>query len=83
MLLTHNSGVQRIFKRLLAERGVTLHLQADVVGVEEEEGGGWLLVRDGRRLPFHECMWCTDGAPQSQWQQQQQQESQPAASEPD
>ncbi len=61
ILQTHNAGVQQRFERVLADRGVTLHRQAQVVEVT----AGGLRTQGGDTLPADEIVWVTNagGAP--------------------
>lgn len=61
LLPTHNAGVQQRFTRLMAQRGLTLHLNAEVVSYD----GLQLHTRDGRVFDAHDVMWVTQagGAP--------------------
>ncbi len=61
VLPTHNAGVRRRFKRILAERGVHVHLSTRVAealptGVRDEAG---------REHPLDEILWTTQAAAQS------------------
>lgn len=61
VLSTHNAGVRRRFARVLRERGVQVHLGAEVVRVH----GGALHCRDGQVVNVDETLWVTQagGAP--------------------
>ena len=61
ILPTHNAGVQRRFERVLEERGVRVHRQAQVVEVT----AGGLRTQSGETLPADEIVWVTNagGAP--------------------
>ena len=71
ILPTHNPGVQDIFMRTLAERGVQVHTGSPVreVLADKQPGGageGRLLqLAQGQAGPFDEVMWVTQaGGPQ-------------------
>jgi selenide, water dikinase len=55
VMRTHNSGVQRRFASVLAERGVHLHLGSPVVEVRVGE----LHCANGAVVPTDETMWVT------------------------
>ena len=61
ILPTHNGGVQKRFATVLAQRGVTVHLNAEVVQVNAKE----LVSSDGKTLATDEVVWVTraGGAP--------------------
>ena len=61
ILPTHNGAVRRRFERVLAERGVKVHLGAEVTQVD----AGRLLCANGSVLEADEIMWVTQagGAP--------------------
>ena len=61
VLPTHNAGVRARFARVLAARGVQVHLGAEVVRVE----GGALHCRNGSVVTVDETLWVTQagGAP--------------------
>jgi selenide,water dikinase len=61
VLPTHNARVRRKFESVLAERGVQVHLQAEVTRVE----AGCLLCANGATVAADEIMWVTQagGAP--------------------
>jgi selenide,water dikinase len=61
ILPTHNPGVRRRFERALAERGVTLHRNAEV----REVSAGGLVSADGQHWQADEVVWVTQagGAP--------------------
>jgi selenide, water dikinase len=52
---THNRGVQQRFARVLHERGVHLHLNAEIARVE----AGGLLTAQGQRHQADEIIWVT------------------------
>ena len=58
LLPTHNSAVRGAFGRVLAERGVAVHLDAQV---ERVEAGG-VVMAGGRRLDAEEVIWVTRAA---------------------
>ncbi|HET6718498.1 MAG TPA: FAD-dependent oxidoreductase, partial [Rhodocyclaceae bacterium] len=55
ILATHNAQVRRSFERVLAERGVKVHRDAEVV----EVGAGRLLTRGGESLLADKIVWVT------------------------
>ena len=55
---THNAWVRRHFTRVLGERGVRLHVNAEVV----ELAAGRLQTRDGAVLQADEVVWVTQAA---------------------
>jgi selenide,water dikinase len=55
ILPTHNARVRRRFERVLAERGVNLHRDAEVVAV----AAGQLTTKNGDTLPADEIVWVT------------------------
>lgn len=61
ILPTHNAAVRGAFARVLAERGIVLHRDAEVTAV----AAGRLQVRDGEALDADEIVWVTQagGAP--------------------
>jgi selenide,water dikinase len=61
ILPTHNRGVRRRFERVLAERGVTVHRDAEVRAVSNQG----LTIADGQTLVADEVLWVTQagGAP--------------------
>ncbi|MCO5124058.1 MAG: selenide, water dikinase SelD, partial [Rhizobacter sp.] len=61
ILPTHNPGVRQRFTRVLTDRGVTLHRDAEVTQVSS----GRLTSADGRTWPADEVVWVTQagGAP--------------------
>ncbi|MCF8156773.1 MAG: selenide, water dikinase SelD [Rhodoferax sp.] len=61
VLPTHNPRVRHKFARVLAERGVQVHLKCDVIEVQP----GQLRCANGTLVPADETMWVTQavGAP--------------------
>jgi selenide,water dikinase len=61
VLPTHNAGVRKRFARVLAARGVQVHLGAEVVRVQ----GGQLHCANGAAVNVDETLWVTQagGAP--------------------
>jgi len=55
ILPTHNAAVRRSFESVLKLRGVTLHLDAEVVSVDENR----LQTRRGEALQADEIVWVT------------------------
>jgi len=56
LLPSHNRRVRGLFKRIFAERGITLAAGSAVVRVEP----GVLIGADGRRIAFDEALWVTE-----------------------
>ena len=59
ILPTHNKGARRRFSRVLAERGVEVHLDARVTHV----AAGRLEVAAGESFDVDEVIWATEAAP--------------------
>ncbi|MEW6303133.1 MAG: selenide, water dikinase SelD [Verrucomicrobiota bacterium] len=59
VLPTHNARVQRIFTRILGERGVRVHLNHRVVEVK----AGELICQPGERVAFDTLLWVTNASP--------------------
>lgn len=61
ILPTHNGAVRRAFESVLAERGVSVHLDAEVSRVD----AGHLRTRSGQGMDADEIVWVTQagGAP--------------------
>ncbi|MET0539928.1 MAG: selenide, water dikinase SelD [Xanthobacteraceae bacterium] len=55
LLATHNQSVARIFKRVLEERRVELHLDSEVVAVES----GCVRCASGAAIALDEIIWVT------------------------
>ncbi len=55
ILPTHNAAVRRAFERVLAERGVAIHRDAEVIAVASDG----LQVRGGETLAADEIVWVT------------------------
>ena len=55
ILPTHNAKVRAKFRRVLAERGVSVYTGSPV----EEVGSGWLRLRNGSQYPLDEILWVT------------------------
>ncbi|CAE8618895.1 unnamed protein product [Polarella glacialis] len=69
----HSRSVSNLMRKVVDERGIVVHtaLAAQKV-VKASDGKKEMLVcvtpfpaNDECRLPFDECIWCTDGAPQA------------------
>jgi selenide,water dikinase len=56
LLPSHNAGVRRAMRRIVDRRGIVLHTEAEVVGVERDG----LCCADGRRIGFDELLWVTE-----------------------
>jgi len=65
LLTQHNKKVQDVFKRILAERGITLFLSKKVVNTDMDNASGILTCEDGFQIPFDECVWCTSASCQN------------------
>ncbi|MDX1457044.1 MAG: selenide, water dikinase SelD [Marinobacter sp.] len=61
LLPSHNSRVRATFERILAERGVQVHLNARIERVSPEG----LVTDDGRTLAMDEVLWATRASGQS------------------
>lgn len=61
LLPQHNPGVRSLAQKAMRERGVELLEGYDVSHVES----GLIRCRDGRSIPYDDCIWCTQGRPQS------------------
>jgi selenide,water dikinase len=55
ILPTHNAAVRRTFERVLAQRGVALHVDAEVVRVESNR----LMTARGESVDADEIVWVT------------------------
>jgi selenide,water dikinase len=55
ILPTHNAAVRRAFAKVLAERGITVHLDAEVA----EVAAGQLRTRAGAAVAADEILWVT------------------------
>lgn len=55
ILPTHNAAVRRRFEQVLAQRGVAVHVDAEVVRVES----GRLVTRAGQSVAADEIVWVT------------------------
>ena len=62
ILPTHNAKVRARFRRVLAEREVSVHAGSPV----EEVGSGWLRLKSGDKFPLDEILWVTQ-ARAAQW----------------
>lgn len=62
LLVQHNTGVRRIFQRILREKGIDVHYKTTVVDVKPTESGKKVTVsKDGVfEIQFDECLWCTN-----------------------
>lgn len=60
----HSPAAQAVFARILADRGVEVHLSCEVVGVDTHEGQAYLVCSNGTRVQCDECVWCTSAASQ-------------------
>ena len=67
LLESHNKKVRKIFTRIMKERNVEVHNNANAVGVENVEGSCVKMLKLSneeasslhQRIVFHECLWCT------------------------
>eukprot|EP00903_Cladosiphon_okamuranus_P015210 g14058.t1 len=65
VLSSHNRRVQKVLKRVLAERKVEVHTGKEVVDVRDPPEGvaggvGTLVCSDGTEISFSEAIWCTN-----------------------
>ena len=65
----HNDNVVKIITRLMVEKGIEFHLNADIIDSEEyvdSKGDSVknLIASDGRRFCYDEAVWCTQAAAQ-------------------
>jgi selenide, water dikinase len=58
LLPTHNARVRKKFQRILAERGIAVHIDHEVVRVEP----GRIVCRDGATLAIDEILWVTQAS---------------------
>src|SRR5207248_10646313 len=58
LLPSHNNRVQRLFGRILAERGIRVVANNPIVRVES----GRLIAADGAEIGFDEALWVTEAA---------------------
>ena len=54
-----NVHVQRMIKTVMREKGVTVHLGVEIVGVAREADECFLVGLRGQRIPYDEAIWCT------------------------
>ncbi|GIL87856.1 hypothetical protein Vretifemale_15848 [Volvox reticuliferus] len=59
LLPGHPPHVRRLVRQLLAQRGVEVRSGDAVTGVRPRE----LLLHSGERVPYDECLWCTEASP--------------------
>jgi selenide,water dikinase len=74
VLSSHPARVQRIFRRVLRERGIRVHYDSEVVDVVGKmrgsssrgggDSGGILVTINNEKIEFDECVWCTSAATQ-------------------
>eukprot|EP00041_Stephanoeca_diplocostata_P024691 m.632291 g.632291 ORF g.632291 m.632291 type:complete len:1029 (+) comp22577_c0_seq16:102-3188(+) len=67
----HSTATSAVFAKILAERGVDVRLQHEVVRQESRTDGDTegsstqvLVCANGVRVPFDECIWCTNAGAQ-------------------
>lgn len=61
LLPQHSPGVRALAERALASRGVAVRYGCEVIGCDD----GQVRCACGLMVPFDECIWCTQGSPQS------------------
>ncbi|CAK9045054.1 unnamed protein product [Durusdinium trenchii] len=61
LLPQHTAGARALAMMVLKEKGIELYSGYEVSHAET----GVLRCRDGRSLKYDECIWCTQGSPQS------------------
>lgn len=65
LLPSHNDSVRNIFRRILNERNINIHLGADAIGLDQDDLGGkkHLKLSSNSKtvesISFDECLWCT------------------------
>eukprot|EP00931_Biecheleriopsis_adriatica_P055737 TRINITY_DN33020_c0_g1_i1.p1 TRINITY_DN33020_c0_g1~~TRINITY_DN33020_c0_g1_i1.p1 ORF type:complete len:952 (-),score=188.51 TRINITY_DN33020_c0_g1_i1:44-2845(-) len=61
LLPQHTPGVRALAEKALRERCITLYTGYDV----SHAASGLLHCKDGRTLPYDDCIWCTQASPQA------------------
>jgi len=67
----HSSNVSSLMRKIVDERGIVVHAGLSAENVKASKQGQNTLCCTRRQeggeisLPFDECIWCTDGAPQA------------------
>eukprot|EP00434_Breviolum_minutum_P025446 symbB.v1.2.022485.t1/scaffold1990.1/size93476/4 len=61
MLPQHTPGARALASKAMRDKGIELYSGYEVSHAE----GGLLHCKDGRTLSYDECIWCTQGSPQS------------------
>lgn len=62
LMPSHNETVREMVQTLLAEKGIVVYRNADVVDVDTATGE--LIASDGTRIQYDEAIWCTDAVAQ-------------------
>jgi len=57
----HNEQIRAIFTKLLAERSIEVLNECEATDVSATE----VVCKTGKRVPFTECIWCTQASAQS------------------
>merc|ERR1712232_828082 len=60
LLPQHTPGARALAEKTLRERGIQLEVGYDASHADS----GKLHCKDGRTLPYDDCIWCTQGSPQ-------------------
>lgn len=61
LLEQHNTGVRRIFQRILVERCIEVRYNTQITSTRILESGKKVAVSDsGDAIEFDECLWCTN-----------------------
>ena len=61
LLEQHNTGVRRIFRRILAERNIEVRYNTQVTSTRILESGKKVAIStNGDTIAFDECVWCTN-----------------------
>jgi selenide,water dikinase len=65
LMSSHSIGTRRIMNRLLANKGIQVLLNTEVVDVVVEQGSTSLVSSQGERIQCDEAIWCTSAQAQS------------------
>ncbi len=62
---SHGPAVQAAVVRIMAEKGIVTHYNAEVIDVATLAGEQYLVCANGERHHFHEAIWCTQASGQT------------------